>query len=90
MLYVENNNNKMDSFELNKIIAAILMVALLVIGLGKIADVAFHVIKPKLIIRIISISRDQSERLSEGSPCGHDKKIAKEEAPESVAEKRIM
>ena len=36
----------MDSFELNKIIAAILMVALLVIGLGKIADVAFHVKKP--------------------------------------------
>ena len=37
----------MDSFELNKIIAAILMVALLVIGLGKIADSVFHVKKPK-------------------------------------------
>ena len=37
----------MDSFELNKIIAAILMVALLVIGLGKIADGVFHVNKPK-------------------------------------------
>ena len=37
----------MDSFELNKIIAAILMVALLVIGLGKIADNVFHVKKPK-------------------------------------------
>jgi cytochrome c len=37
----------MDSFELNKIIAAILMVALLVIGLGKIADVLFYVEKPK-------------------------------------------
>ena len=37
----------MDSFELNKIIAAILMVALLVIGLGKVADVVFHVKKPK-------------------------------------------
>ena len=36
----------MDSFELNKIIAAVLMVALLVIGLGKIADVAFEVKKP--------------------------------------------
>ena len=35
----------MDSFELNKIIAAILMVALLVIGLGKIADGVFHVTK---------------------------------------------
>ena len=37
----------MDSFELNKIIAAILMVGLLVIGLGKIADGIFHVKKPK-------------------------------------------
>ena len=37
----------MDSFELNKIIAAVLMVALLVIGLGKIADGVFHVDKPK-------------------------------------------
>ena len=37
----------MDSFELNKIIAAVLMVALLVIGLDKIADSTFHVEKPK-------------------------------------------
>jgi len=37
----------MDSFELNKIIAAILMVALLVIGLGKITDRVFHVNKPE-------------------------------------------
>jgi cytochrome c len=37
----------MDSFELNKVIAAILMVVLLVIGLGKIADNVFYVKKPK-------------------------------------------
>tara|TARA_B110000881_G_C18465045_1_gene458252 strand:- start:217 stop:756 length:540 start_codon:yes stop_codon:yes gene_type:complete len=37
----------MDSFELNKIIAAILMVALLIIGLNKVADGIFHVEKPK-------------------------------------------
>ena len=37
----------MDSFELNKIIAAILMVALLVIGLNKISDGIFHVEKPE-------------------------------------------
>ena len=37
----------MDSFELNKIIAAVLMVALLVIGIGKLSDVIFHVEKPK-------------------------------------------
>ena len=38
----------MDSFELNKIIAAILMVALLVIGIGKISDLVFNVEKPKV------------------------------------------
>ena len=38
----------MDSFELNKIIAAILMVALLIIGIGKLSDVIFHVEKPKI------------------------------------------
>ena len=37
----------MDSFELNKIIAAVLMVALLVIGIGKLSDAIFHVEKPK-------------------------------------------
>ena len=47
MLYVQKNKIYMDSFELNKIIAAILMVALLVIGLGKIADGVFHVKKPE-------------------------------------------
>ena len=37
----------MDSFEINKIVAAILMVALLLIGIGKISDVIFHVKKPQ-------------------------------------------
>ena len=37
----------MDSFEINKIVAAILMVALLIIGIGKVSDVLFHVEKPK-------------------------------------------
>ena len=37
----------MDSFEINKVIAAILMVALLIIGLGKISKVVFHVEKPE-------------------------------------------
>ena len=36
----------MDSFEINKIVAAVLMVALLVIGIGKLSDVIFHVKKP--------------------------------------------
>ena len=37
----------MDSFELNKIIAAVLMVALLVIGISKVSDIIFHVEKPE-------------------------------------------
>ena len=41
------NFYKMDSFEINKIVAAVLMVALLVIGLGKLSDTIFHVKKPK-------------------------------------------
>ena len=37
----------MDSFEINKIVAAVLMVALIVIGIGKLSDVIFHVEKPE-------------------------------------------
>ena len=38
----------MDSFEINKIIAAVLLTALIIIGIGKFADVLFHVEKPKV------------------------------------------
>ena len=37
----------MDSFELNKIIGAVLLTALIVIGIGKFTDILFHVEKPK-------------------------------------------
>ena len=37
----------MDSFELNKIIGAILLVALLVIGIGKMSNLVFKIIKPE-------------------------------------------
>ena len=37
----------MDSFEINKIIAAVLLTALIIIGIGKFADFLFHVEKPK-------------------------------------------
>ena len=37
----------MDSFEINKIIAAILLTALIIIGIGKFADTLFRVDKPK-------------------------------------------
>ncbi len=38
----------MDSFEINKIIAAVLLTALIIIGIGKFADLLFHVEKPKV------------------------------------------
>ena len=38
----------MDSFEINKIIAAILVAVLLVFGISKTADVLFHVKKPNV------------------------------------------
>ena len=37
----------MDSFEINKIVAAVLLVALLVIGIGKLSDIIFYVEKPE-------------------------------------------
>ena len=37
----------MDSFEVNKIIAAVLLVALLIIGIGKISDLVFFIEKPE-------------------------------------------
>ena len=37
----------MDSFEINKIVAAILLVALLVIGIGKLSNIIFYVEKPE-------------------------------------------
>ncbi len=47
----------MDSFELNKIVAAILMVALLVIGIGKLADIIFFVEKPKTPGYVVEVKK---------------------------------
>ena len=58
MLYVLYNNlPKMDSFELNKIIAAILMVSLLVIGIGKLSNIIFYVEKPKTPGYVVEIEQ---------------------------------
>ena len=46
----------MDSFELNKIIAAVLLIALIVIGIGKVSDIAFKVDKPEKSATIPSLS----------------------------------
>ena len=39
---------KMDSFEVNKIIAAVLVTVLIVFGVGKISNIIFHVEAPKI------------------------------------------
>ena len=46
MLYVHFKKINMDSFEINKIIAAVLVTVLLVFGIDKISDLVFHTEKP--------------------------------------------
>tara|TARA_B100000073_G_scaffold204399_1_gene169527 strand:- start:114 stop:656 length:543 start_codon:yes stop_codon:yes gene_type:complete len=61
----------MDSFEINKIVAAVLMVALLVIGIGKLSDVIFHVEKPKTpgyaveVVQVTSSSEQSNSEINE-------------------------
>jgi cytochrome c len=61
----------MDSFEVNKIIAAILLVALLVIGIGKVSNIIFHVDKPETpgyaieVEQVSSTSTNSSEQVKE-------------------------
>ncbi len=47
----------MDSFELNKIIAAVLLVALLIIGIGKLSNIIFHVEKPKTPGYVVEVEK---------------------------------
>ena len=46
----------MDSFEINKIVAAVLVVFLVVFGIGKISDIVFHVEKPNTIYYKVEVS----------------------------------
>ena len=58
----------MDSFEINKIVAAILMVALLLIGIGKLADVIFYVEKPETpgyVVEVDEIVSNNTQLVSE-------------------------
>ena len=61
----------MDSFELNKIIAAILLTVLIIIGIGKFTDFLFHVEKPKESaykidgLEVASTSESSTEKKSE-------------------------
>ena len=61
----------MDSFELNKIIAAILLVVLLIIGLNKLSNVIFYVEKPEKpgyaleLEQVSSTSSSSTEKVEE-------------------------
>ena len=62
MLYVHFKKIKMDSFEINKIFAAIIVTVLLVLGINKVSDVIFYVEKPdvegyKVEVKVVSISQ---------------------------------
>ena len=48
MLYVQKIIIKMDSFEINKIIAAILVTVIVVFGISKVSDIIFTVEKPDI------------------------------------------
>ena len=50
----------MDSFEVNKIIAAVLIIVLLVFGIGKVSDIIFHVEKPNVQGYKVEIKIDNS------------------------------
>ena len=60
MLYVHFKKIKMDSFEINKIIAAILVTVLLVFGIGKISEIIFHTEKPDVLGYKVEIKVDTS------------------------------
>ena len=72
----------MDSFEINKIIAAILLTALIIIGIGKIADVLFYVEKPQL-------SAYKVEGI-ETKVSGEEVSVSKDKAVEAVDIKALL
>ena len=51
----------MDSFEINKIVAAVLLVALLIIGISKISNIIFHVDKPEKPGYTVEVEQISSE-----------------------------
>ena len=52
----------MDSFEINKIVAAVLVVFLVVFGIGKISDIVFYVEKPNTSAYKVKVSTASSTR----------------------------
>lgn len=58
----------MDSFELNKIIGAVLLVALLVIGIGKVSNLVFKVNKPEKSNYKVELDVETAEAKADGEP----------------------
>tara|TARA_Y100000590_G_scaffold48063_1_gene50944 strand:- start:757 stop:1287 length:531 start_codon:yes stop_codon:yes gene_type:complete len=52
----------MDSFEINKIVVAILVVFLIIFGIGKISDIVFHVEKPNTSAYKVEVSTASSNQ----------------------------
>tara|TARA_B100001057_G_scaffold56629_1_gene50180 strand:- start:3729 stop:4268 length:540 start_codon:yes stop_codon:yes gene_type:complete len=63
----------MDSFEINKIVAAILMVALIIIGIGKLSNIIFHVEKPEKPGYVVEL--DQTTTASVSVDTANEEKI---------------
>ena len=55
----------MDSFEINKIIASILLVALLIIGIGKVSNIIFKVDKLESSAYKVEIPNNDAKQVSE-------------------------
>ena len=76
MLYVLNTYQDMDSFEINKIIAAVIFTVLIVFGIGKITDLIFYVEKPKKsAYQVSSVSTDGTQNVEATSENTDDESI---------------
>ena len=65
----------MDSFEINKIIASILLVALLIIGISKISNIIFKVDKLDSSAYKVELPDDGAKQISEENTMKSDDKI---------------
>ena len=65
----------MDSFEINKIIASILLVALLIIGISKISNIIFKVDKLDSSAYKVELPDDGTKQISEESSVKADDKV---------------
>ena len=65
----------MDSFEINKIIASILLVALLIIGISKISNIIFKVDKLDSSAYKVELPDDGAKQISEENTMKADDKV---------------